>query len=207
MWTLGVGIAYFSLVHLILHLILLKKLPLYEELTFRGRAEYRAYAVSPIHCVVACSLSIWGMFWVCEDDVTVYNNFECFNTPRYIHIWCLVHSAAYFFVDLIVWGLMRRGTSVDDKQMYVHHVLAFITFYLTICLMNFTTVFGTMLVFIEISTSFLAFRWLLFKHGHGKSTLAAINSLFFLILFFMSRIVYQIYISIWLGIPAIRQVR
>mmetsp|Transcript_4799 Transcript_4799/g.3294 ORF Transcript_4799/g.3294 Transcript_4799/m.3294 type:complete len:183 (+) Transcript_4799:232-780(+) len=180
---------------------------MYAQSTFRQRAEYRAYTVSPIHCLIACSLSLWGMFWVCEDDQTVFNDFECLNTPRNIHIWCLVHSASYFLVDLVVWGLMRRGTATDDKQMYVHHVLSFVTFYMTICLMNFTTVFGTMLVFIEISTSFMAFRWLLFKHGHGKSTIAAVNSLVFLILFFLSRIVFQFYICVFVGIPGMQTLK
>ena len=77
------------------------------------------------------------------------------------------------------------------------------TFYLTIAMMNFTTVFGTMLLFIELSSLFLSFRYLLFKHDLGQSPLSSVNSILFVVTFGLARIVYQSYLILVMGFPNI----
>lgn len=130
------------------------------------------------------------MFFVCDSGDNVFNDQQCFNTPRNVHIWCLTHTSALFTVDLYNWSVIRRNFSVELRPMYIHHILSLITFYFTVYMNNFTTVFGTMLVSVEISTIFLCIRWIYFKHNMGKSTMASINSLVFVLSFFLSRIVF-----------------
>lgn len=49
-------------------------------------------------------------------------------------------------------------------QMYAHHFVSVFTWYSTLYFMNFTVVFATAILFVEISTIFVATRWLLYTH-------------------------------------------
>ena len=67
--------------------------------------------------------------------------------------------------------------------------------------MNWMMIFGCMLLFIEISTVFVSARTLLFYHGMQSSLIYNINGIVALIMFFLSRIVYQIGITLIMGLP------
>jgi hypothetical protein len=46
------------------------------------------------------------MFFVCGlnpkgGNITVFNSEQCFTTPRYLHIWALLNSCGYFYVDFV----------------------------------------------------------------------------------------------------------
>ena len=79
-------------------------------------------------------------------------------------------------------------------------MVATATFYQTLYFMDFMIVFGVMLLFIEVSTIFISFRWLLFTHGHGDSMIYKINGLVSFFVFFLGRVIYQFYIVIFIGI-------
>lgn len=66
--------------------------------------------------------------------------------------------------------------------------------------MDFMVVFGVMLLFIEISTPFVSFRWLLFTHGMQTSKLYAANAILVFVSFLTGRLLYQFYIVFWFGI-------
>ena len=67
--------------------------------------------------------------------------------------------------------------------------------------MNWMMIFGCMLLFIEVSTVFVSARTLLFYHGMQSSLIYNINGIVALIMFFLSRIVYQIGITLVMGLP------
>jgi len=163
------------------------------------------YCISPIHSFVSVIFATWGMFYVCGDDVNVFNNFDCFNQPRMIHMWTLMHSSGYFLVDLVVLIFFHRGTTTMDIQMYIHHVLSIFNFYGTIFLMNFTLVFGTMLIFVEISTIFISIRWLLFKHDMGASKWMAINTILIFFTFCFGRWIFQLVTSFGWGLKGVME--
>ena len=77
--------------------------------------------------------------------------------------------------------------------------MATATFYQTLYFMDFMVVFGVMLLFIEVSTIFISFRWLLFTHGLGESMLYKVNALVSFFMFLLGRVVYQFYIVICIG--------
>ena len=58
-----------------------------------------------------------------------------------------------------------------------------------------------MLLFIEISSVFVSARTLLWYHGMQSSLIYNINGVICLIMFFLSRIVYQIGITLIMGLP------
>ena len=67
--------------------------------------------------------------------------------------------------------------------------------------MNWMMIFGCMLLFIEISSVFVSARTLLWYHGMQSSLIYNINGIVALIMFFLSRIVYQIGITLIMGLP------
>ena len=67
--------------------------------------------------------------------------------------------------------------------------------------MNYMVVFGVMLVFQEISTTYVAVRWLLYKHNMGRSMAYFMNAFFMFVFFMLGRLVYQIYITFVIAGP------
>ena len=78
--------------------------------------------------------------------------------------------------------------------------MATATFYQTLYFMDFMVVFGVMLLFIEVSTIFVSFRWLLFTHGHGDSHLYKVNALISFVMFLIGRVIFQFYIVFFIGL-------
>lgn len=142
-------------------------------------------------CVI---LSTIAMFYICPDGKTVFNNDLCMNTPRYIHVWALLHSCGYFIVDFVFFFFLVGGRTTLDYQTYAHHIIATLTFYQTLYFMDFMIVFGVMLLFMEISSIFLSFRWLLFKHDMSQSRLYGVNSILSFVSFLFGRLIFQLYI-------------
>ena len=195
------SIAYWCMITLVIHLICMRYNEKYRNEDVKGRALYRSYICSPIHAMTACFLATIAMFFICGGNKTVFNDNECLNTVRYIHIWALLHSTGYFIHDLYVQWVEVGGTSPIDYQTYAHHIIAAGTFYQTLYFMNFMVVFGVMLLFTEISTTYVAMRWLLYKHDMGSSRTYGANAVFMFIFFLFGRLIYQTYIVFWIAIP------
>ena len=136
------------------------------------------------------------MLYICGGNQTVFNSDECINTVRYIHIWALIHTCGYFFVDFIFIFFVIKGDTALDYQTYAHHIVAIATFYQTLYFMDFMVVFGVMLLFMEISTIFLSLRALLFTHGLQQSKWYAANVVLLFLTFLFGRLFYQIYICV-----------
>ena len=122
------AMAYWIFLACAIHVICMRFNHRYREDDAKARASYRSYAASPIHALCACFLSAVSMFYICGDDKTVFNDEKCFNTPRHIHIWAMLHSCSYFLVDLYVQRVQCEGTSPLDYQTYAHHIIAVVTF-------------------------------------------------------------------------------
>ena len=69
--------------------------------------------------------------------------------------------------------------------------------------MDFTVVFGVMLLFMEISTTYVSMRWLLYKHHLSRGPLYAINAVALFLFFLFGRLFYQVYITFWIGGPLV----
>lgn len=159
------AVAWFLALNLIIHLVAMRKTSIYREMDNKKRTEYRAYIVSPIHAIGAVILSTLAMFFICGDGKTVFNNDECMNTVRYVHIWALLHTCGYFIVDFFFLYFVVKGDSTLDYQTYAHHIIATTTYYQTLYFFDGLCVFGCILLFIEISNPFTCLRWLLYTHG------------------------------------------
>ena len=125
-----IAMAFYMGIHYATHCICMKKYQAYrEDMDLRKRVEYRSYICSPIHALLSVFLSVTAMFFICGHGKTVFNDAQCFNTPRLIHIWALINTCGYFIVDFIWLAFVVRGTTALDYQMYAHHIIGAFTFY------------------------------------------------------------------------------
>lgn len=85
--------------------------------------------------------------------------------------------------------------------MYVHHIVALVSFFLTFYFMNYTLVFGVMVLFTEISSAYISMRWLFYTHSSGNSTYSKLNTFWAAITFFLGRLVFQNCILFAMGTP------
>lgn len=108
------SVAWFLALHMIIHLVAMRKTSIYRDMNTPKRTEYRTYIVSSIHSIVAVFLSTLAMFFICGDGKTVFNNNECMNTVRYIHIWALLHTCGNFIVDFFFLYFVVKGDSTLD---------------------------------------------------------------------------------------------
>ena len=91
---------YFAILNLIAHGLFLCCNKTYtEKLEPHKRTEYRANVLSIVHATVSVILASLGMWFVCGDGKSVFNDKRCMNTPKYIHLWALMHSVGYFIID------------------------------------------------------------------------------------------------------------
>ena len=192
---------YFVILNTIVHGIFLWKNKLYNQFDAKKRTEYRAYLISMVHSIVSVFLSSLGMWWVCRIGKNVYNDFECMNTPKYIHLWALMHSVGYFIVDTFDLIFLIPDKKAYDYQIIAHHIISIATFCGTLVFMNFTVVFGVMLLFVEVSTPFICIRWFLYAHGLQHTIWNKINSVVCFFTFLIGRLLFQLYILFWYGYP------
>lgn len=159
------------------------------------QTEYRGYLISPLHSTTAVILSILGTFDSCSEG-NIFTNSECMNTPKFIHIWALQHTCAWFIVDSFFIGVIIRGTSGFDLQMYAHHFVSVFTWYSTLYFMNFTVVMANAILFVEISTIFISFRWLLYTHGQKEALITQVNTVVSFFAFLIGRFIYMWWLTL-----------
>ena len=202
-WLSIVFVAYFVGLHFFLHLIYSKTNTHYRTLdTQKKKVEYRTYTISPIHHLTSIFISIVTMFYACGDDKTVFNDMECMNTPRNLHVLAVMHTCSYFIVDtaVIIWW---EKDLWGQLEMICHHTLSILNLYAGFAFMNFTMTFGICLLFTEISTIFICLRWFLYTHGYGHSTCAAINTGVVFFAFLILRLGFQVFACFGYGFPMI----
>ena len=67
--------------------------------------------------------------------------------------------------------------------------------------MNWTVVFGVLLLFVEVSTTYICVRWLLYTHKMHKTVCHTINAAVVFITFLLGRLVYQLGLLFGYGFP------
>ena len=82
-----------------------------------------------------------------------------------------------------------------------HHALGAFVFYETLLFMDFCVVFGTMLLFTEVSSIFMSIRYFLYVHDMSSTMWYYGNVVVMFLVYLIGRLYYQVYISIVLGLP------
>ena len=141
----------------------------YEKLESHVYHDYRMYWNSIIHSIVASFLSVYCMFLTCPGDQTFYNSEECRLVVRNSHVWLTHFTASNLVIDTTLILIFLGLKTTFDKQMIVHHVVAFTNYYIAFWQQDFVVTIGAAFIFLEISTPFVCARWLLFHHGYKGS--------------------------------------
>lgn len=85
--------------------------------------------------------------------------------------------------------------------MIGHHSIAFATFISTLVFMNWTVVFGVILLFVEVSTTYICLRWILYTHRQHRTTCHTVNAVFVFFSFLFGRLVFQMVVLFGYGYP------
>ena len=152
--------------HIVLDFVIKRFYKDYEKLESHVYHDYRMYWCSIIHSVFASLLSIYCMFLTCPGDQTFYNSEECRLVVRNSHVWLTHFTASNLVIDTILILVFMGLKTTFDKQMIVHHVVAFTNYYIAFWQQDFVVTIGAAFIFLEISTPFVCARWLLFHHGY-----------------------------------------
>ena len=182
--------AFYGFLHLATHCLCINFNKRYEKAGRVKQSHYRANIVGPIHALLSVYFAVLTMFYICGDGKTVFNNDICLNTPRYLHIWALVNTCGYFLADTFNIVVMIRTFDALDKQMIGHHVIALFTFLGTTAFMNWCLVFGVMLLFVEVSTTYISIRWLIYTHKMHRTACSTFNAFICFLTFFLGRLVF-----------------
>lgn len=114
-----------------------------------------------------------------------------------------MNSCGYFAVDTYLTAAVRQSCESFDIQMYVHHILSIASLLSSIYFMNIIPVFCAVLLWIESSTIFIGFRWFFYQHSLDKTWYAKVNTLVGGFAFLFSRLIFQVFMSLAYGIPAL----
>ena len=89
-----------------------------------------------------------------------------------------------------------------NKLTLMHHILGSQCMYSSLFPMNFMVLFGSAMLWLEFSTFFIAFRWMMFFHGiMGGDWKQTLNSVFTAFSFLFLRTVFCIYGVFAIGGP------
>jgi hypothetical protein len=84
--------SYFFTLHGIIHTILALTNKVYADFDSKKRTEYRTYVVALLHHTFAILFAVLTMFYVCGDGKTTFNDLECLDKPRNLHILAMMHT-------------------------------------------------------------------------------------------------------------------
>ena len=152
--------------------------------------DYRMQVNALIHAALATIFALYGLFLACPDEQTFFNSEECRLVPRNCHVWTVFFTAGYLVVETVfIWKYLGMDSAID-RQTFLHHIVAFVNFYLAFWEQDFTVTIGSACILMEMSTIFVVTRWLLFKHGYKGTTLQALNSVMLFCTFIFGRVLY-----------------
>lgn len=94
-----------------------------------------------------------------------------------------------------------KATEMDKLQI-LHHVLGWQSMYCALIFLNLPIVFASAGLWMEVSTIFIAFRWLMFIHGiMGGDWKQGLNTVFAAFSFLFLRTIFLLFILLAVGVP------
>jgi len=66
-----------------------------EKMTKKEKIEYHDYAMSGLHALTIAISAYWSLFYSCGGDKTAFNNTQCQNYPRNIHILNVLFTSSF----------------------------------------------------------------------------------------------------------------
>ena len=124
------GIGFFVNMHIVLHIVISCCYPKYKEMPSKDFHEYRIQWNSFFHATIASIGAIYCVWFTCPEDKTFFNDQECREIPRNSHCYICMFTAGYLLLDTIHMCLFMGFETQIDKQMLVHHVVAFVNYYI-----------------------------------------------------------------------------
>lgn len=119
-----------------------------------------------------------------------------------MHLLTMFHTCAFWIFDGWCMAVMIARHTVLDKQLYVHHVLAYVTFYGSLHFLGYVTVSCSLFLMVELTATYLTLRWFSYIYEFNNSIWHKINTGVCAVLFFLVRILYYGWLFFGRIVPA-----
>lgn len=107
---------------------------------------------------MASLAAAYCVYGTCPGDAHFFNDEECRHTVRFSHMWLCFFTAGYLVVDTLLILLAVGVHTTMDRQLIIHHVVAFLAYYCAFWQQDFAVTQGAIFIFLEVSTPFVCIR-------------------------------------------------
>ena len=83
-----------------------------------------------MHAVFATPLTLYCLYFTCQDGKTFMNDEHCRLVPRNSHVLLCFFTASYLFVETVLIVTFVGIREPIDKQTLIHHVIGFLNYYI-----------------------------------------------------------------------------
>lgn len=171
--------------------------PKFENLKRKDKMEYYSRQVSNIHAVVATTMSVYGVWFNCEDGGSIFSSDACLMQPQKVSLYLMMVSSAYCFYDLfIVLFKIGLGFSGPGGEFIFHHVVGIAGAVTSIALGRQNPGLAAAALVSETSNFAMNIRWFMLKHGKSEHYMFLPVSFLFALCFLLSRVVFMFMIQV-----------
>ena len=108
-----------------------------------------------IHATLASYFALYTVLWTCPGETNFFNDEECRQTVRNSHVWTCFFTSGYLVVETFFILAYTGVNSTLEKQALIHHVMAFLNYYIAFWKQDFAVTSGASMIFLEVSTPFV----------------------------------------------------
>lgn len=139
--------------------------PKFEHLKRKDKMEYYSRQVSNIHAVVATAMSVYGVWFNCEDGGSIFSSDACLMQPQKVSLHLMTISSAYCFYDLYIVIFKIGYTWRQGGEFIFHHVVGIAGAATSIALGRQNPGLAAAALVSETSNFAMNIRWFMLKHG------------------------------------------
>ena len=170
--------------------------PKFDMLKEKSKKEYYSRVISNVHATIAVAMSVYGVWFVCEDGQSIFSSDECLVTPQKVNVYLTVLSSAYCFYDMYVVLYEINYSKKEQAEFIYHHVVGIAGALFSVALGRQNPPLSAAVLVSEISNFAMNCRWFMLKHDLADHALFMPVNFVFMLTFFLTRVVFMLLILI-----------
>lgn len=165
--------------------------PFFYRFSDADKKEYYVRIISSVHGVIAGPIAVYMLIYACDKPgETIFSDLECTNNVKPMYVYLILFSTAYIFADMH-WTLnvfQYKGAELAEYMW--HHACVFLATSSSFFFGGFAITLSALVLVVELSNVFMNVRWFMQKHRATEHWFFMPCCFLFLVLFFITRIVY-----------------
>lgn len=170
--------------------------PKFDMLKTKSKKEYYSRVVSNIHATIAVIMSVYGVWFVCEDGESIFSSDVCLVTPQKVNVYLTILSSAYCLYDMYICLYEIKYGKKESTEFVYHHIVGIAGALFSVVLGRHNPPLSAAVLVSEISNFAMNIRWFMLKHNLCEHALYMPVNFMFMVMFFLSRVVFMLMILI-----------